>query len=285
MSGALARDFNRHNTTLSGGLSLGHDFIDPVGGVPRGLAPISPVLPGSDAAGPANRAGSSEDKAVYDLLIGLTQVLDQRSLIQVNYGYGRSSGYLTDPYKLVSLIDTQPGPNGGHPVAQLYEARPDTRTKQNVYLSYKRGVGRDDVVDVSYRYLWDTWQVRSHTIDLRYRWDFASAGYWQPHVRYYRQTAADFYHRFLPEADLPPPGTVTYASADYRLGELTGVTFGLKYGRPTVRGHEWNVKLEILLAERRRAADATRRACRSRALPHRERAHGAVWVHVLKQAP
>ena len=242
INASLARDFNQRNTTLSLGVSLGYDSVDPVGGLPRPLAGMSPLVP--DDTEPLNRIGGSDTKSLYDVLIGVTQILDRRALVQVNYSVGRSSGYLTDPYKLVSRIDPRPGPNQGEAVDPLYESRPDARTKQSLYLAYKRQTRTEDVADVSYRYHWDDWRIRSHTLDLRYRWDLASAGYLQPHVRYYRQTAADFYTRFLVLGEPLP----AHASADYRLGELTGITVGLKYGRPMAGanpdGREWNVKLE-----------------------------------------
>jgi hypothetical protein len=220
ISGSLARDFNQRNTTLSLAVSLGYDSVDPVGGVPRPLSGLSPLVP--DDAEPVNRLDGSDTKSLYDVLIGVTQILDRRALVQINYSVGRSSGYLD----------------------QLYESRPDARTKQGLYLAYKRQTRLQDVADLSYRYHFDDWGIRSHTLDLRYRWDLAGAGYLQPHVRYYEQTAADFYARFLVAGEPLP----AHASADYRLGELTGTTLGLKYGRPragsTFDGREWNVKLE-----------------------------------------
>ncbi len=237
ISGSLARDFNQRNTTLSLAVSLGYDSVDPVGGVPRPLASMSPLVP--DDGEPVNRLAGSDTKSLYDVLIGVTQILDRRALVQVNYSVGRSSGYLTDPYKLVSRIDPRPGTSQGEALDQLYESRPDARTKQSLYVAYKRQTRLQDVADVSYRYHFDDWGIRSHTLDLRYRWDLAGAGYLQPHLRYYEQTAADFYARFLVAGEPLP----AHASADYRLGELAGVTLGLKYGRP-MAGREWNVKLE-----------------------------------------
>jgi uncharacterized protein DUF3570 len=234
VNAALARDFNRRNTTVSLGVSAGRDEIGPVGGVPRPLAPMSPEVP--DDQGPLNRIAASDSKSVYDLLLGFTQVLDRRSLVQINYSLGKSDGYLTDPYKLVSVLD------GAEPVDHLYEFRPAGRTKQSLYVAYKREVRGADVVDMSYRYLWDDWQVRSHTVELRYRWDLGRSGYLQPHARYYTQTAADFYTRFL-TAGVPLPA---HASADYRLGELDDWTLGVKYGRVLRGDSEWNVKLEYL---------------------------------------
>ncbi len=238
VNAALARDFNQRNTTLSVGVSLGYDQISPVGGVPRPLASMTPEVP--DDAAPLNRLEDSDSKSVYDLLFGLTQVIDRRSLVQINYSLGKSDGYLTDPYKLVSVIEAT-GPDQGEPRAELYESRPDTRAKQSLFLAYKREVRSSDVLDSSYRYHWDDWGVRSHTLDLRYRWDMGRAGYLQPHARYYTQAAADFYTRLLP-AGAPLPA---HASADYRLGELTDWTLGIKYGRLLAHEREWNVKLEL----------------------------------------
>ena len=237
-SGTLARDFRQRNTTLSLGLSVGYDQVEPVGGLPAPLAPMSPEV-GDDQA-PTGRLGDNDDKTLYDLLLGVTQVLDPSSLVQVNYSIGRSSGYLTDPYKLVSVVDSGPGASQGDPVATLYEARPDTRTKQSLFLAYKRRLARSDVVDVSYRYHWDDWEVRSHTLDFRYRWKLSERSYVQPHLRLYQQSAAELYNRFLVDGEPLP----AFASADYRLGELTGVTVGLKYARPRADEREWNVKLE-----------------------------------------
>ncbi len=63
----------------------------------------------------------------------------------------------------------------------------------------------------------------------------------EPHLRYYTQTAADFYRFSLLDGEPLP----AYASADVRLAELDGITLGLKYGRQTVSGSEWNVRVEL----------------------------------------
>jgi hypothetical protein len=50
----------------------------------------------------------------------------------------------------------------------------------------------------------------------------------EPHVRWYRQTAADFYHTYLVQGDAVPQ----FASADSRLAAFDGWTYGLKYSLP-----------------------------------------------------
>lgn len=232
----LARDFNNRNTTLSFGVALANDTIDPVGGSP---APLTPML----GPAPTNKLGD-QSKDVTDWLIGVTQVLGRQTIVQFNYSLSQSDGYLTDPYKILSVVDPVTGnpvagPPGSGRFRYLYERRPDTRDKQSIYALLKHDVG-GDVLETSYRYMTDDWGVDSHTLDVRYRWSFGGARYLQPHVRFYRQTAADFYRTVLFDgAPLP-----AFASADHRLGEFDGLTVGLKYGQPTARGGEWSARVE-----------------------------------------
>lgn len=244
-----ARDFNLKNTTVSAGISLGRDAWNPVGGTPVPLSVMSApwvdkdddddgLIDGLPAAAPPARL-ADDGKTLVDILFSVTQVLSPRALVQLNYSYGRSSGYLTDPYKLVSVVDATPGAGEGLPVRHLYESRPDTRTKHAVYSAYKRRLERGDTWELNYRYLWDDWGITSHTLESRYRWMLGRSTYLQPHLRVYRQGEADFYTRFL-EDGAPLP---VHATADYRLGEFTGTTLGLKWGREYAPGKEFGVSL------------------------------------------
>ena len=164
--------------------------------------------------------------------------------MQLNYSLSQSDGYLTDPYKILSVVD----PVTGNPVAgpagsglnrYIYESRPDTRDKQSLFALLKRDFD-GDVLEASYRYMTDDWGVDSHTLELRYRWSFG-ARYLQPHLRFYQQTAADFYRTVL-FAGAPLPA---HATADHRLGEFDGVTFGSQVRaerRPS--GGEWSARIE-----------------------------------------
>lgn len=224
-----ALDFNQHNTTLSAGLSYEADTISAVGGEPTPLAVVPP--PG----GPGNEGGG-ESKGVVDVVIGLSQVLDPLSVAQFNYSLSASSGYHTDPYKILSVVDAN-----GEPLRYVYESRPDARTKHALFARYKRFVFARDVFDVSYRYMTDDWKVRSSTVDTLYRWNFADNKYFEPHLRWYAQTAADFYRVALYDGE---ETTVDFASADPRLGAFTGWTAGLKYGQALASGNQWSARLE-----------------------------------------
>jgi hypothetical protein len=246
VSGGLARDINDGNTTLSAGLSLSLDTGNPVGGEPVPFAAMQ-------AAGQAQpRQGSGSDKQVLDFIVGVTQIIDKRSLFQINYSLSSSDGYLNDPYKFISVVD----PVTGDPVFEnadqadlptvAFENRPDSRTKHSVYAQYKIAFG-DNVLDSSYRFLTDDWGINSHTLDFRYRLPTTSGSYWQPHVRFYQQSAADFYTAFYVGDNRPAAGDESsYGSADYRLGEFTGITLGLEYGRQKATSG-WSVAAEYYL--------------------------------------
>lgn len=230
LSAAIARDFANRNTTLSAGIAAEFDTIEPVGGVPIPLASMG--VPG----GIQPRQGADDTRTVTDLLLGITQVISRRALMQFNYSYGRSSGYHTDPYKLISLID----PISGAPVDYVFENRPDTRVRQSLFWQGKYHLSRD-VVDFSYRYLWDDWGIASHTLDLHYRWQLKRRWYLQPRIRYYVQSEADFYVPSL-LSGTPLPAS---ASADYRLAAFDGWTIGMKYGRVLAKNREYGLRLEF----------------------------------------
>jgi len=234
LNAGFSRDFNQHNTTLSGGFAFASDIIDPVGGAPL---PLAPMLPPGDTS----NKGGTESKTVTDLLFGVTQVLGPRTVAQFNYSYSYSSGYLTDPYKLVSVVDPvtgDPAPGPGGLNLYLFEDRPDSRGKHSLFAQVKRHLKRD-IVDGSYRFMIDDWDVISHTIDFRYRWQLG--GYYiQPHVRFYTQSAAQFYRGALFQGDSLPD----HVSADYRIGEFDAWTLGVKYGRLLDDDKEWGIRIE-----------------------------------------
>lgn len=225
----LNRDFNEKNTTLMLGLSTEMDQIDPVGGVP---IPYRAMI----AAGqPQPRQGAGDTKNVLDALVGVTQVINRRTLMQLNYSLSSASGYLNDPYKMLSRIDRTTGAT----VDNIYELRPDSRTKHAIYWLTRYHLNRD-VISASYRYFFDDWGIKSHTIDANYHWKLGEKHYLEPRVRFYSQTEADFFRVNLISGDPLP----TEASADYRLSKFNGLTYGLKWGWNLKNGRAFILRLE-----------------------------------------
>jgi len=238
----LSRDFNKRNTTASIGLAFASDDMDPEGGAP---VPLAPML---DVGDQSNKTGD-ESKDVIDVVLGVTQVISRNMLVQLSYSFSDSSGYLTDPYKILTVVD----PVTGDPVPRVlapgaegpsheyrFESRPDSRTKHSFYAQTKYYMS-GKVLDASYRFMTDDWGIDSHTVDLRYRWPVGENKYFEPHLRFYSQSEADFYRISLVDG-VPLP---SYASADYRLGDFDALTVGLKYGWTLASGNEMSARIEL----------------------------------------
>jgi hypothetical protein len=206
---SIARDFNDKNTTLSFGVNDESDSLHPIGGAP---------VPGSDytlfeKTGHASKNGAG-------LLLGMTQVMNRRWLSEFNLSVDRFTGYLNDPYKIISVID-----GGGNTTGYLYEKRPDTRTRKSAYLENRVGWNRTSAT-LSMRYMADDWGVHSDTAQLRVRWwNPDHERYMEPTVRWYRQTAADFYTPWISSS----ANFMSDASADTRLGAFDALTYGVKF--------------------------------------------------------
>jgi len=244
----FSRDTNTKNTTYTGGISLNLDLIEPVGGTPVGMTEMPDYQGGIEK----KTQGSSETKTVVDLLFGVTQVLDRQSLLQINYSIGSNKGYLTDPYKLLSIIDDDPlnaipdgqiiNPGNTDGPSYRHENRPDSRLSQSIYAKFIHQF-TEDVVYLIYRYFWDDWNITSHTVDFRYRFELGNGHYLQPHLRYYIQSGADFYKSYLLDSE---DDSIRNASPDYRLGELTTTTVGLLYGIEISQSHEIIIRAELM---------------------------------------
>jgi hypothetical protein len=248
LSGSYMRDLNNKNTTLTASLAFNNDIYTPEGGIPIALSPMR-------EPGQTNREGSDDTKTVADFLIGVTQVVSRHTLIEANYSYGISDGYLNDPFKIVSVVDSVAGlPDNSallnvNPDAlpYVYENRPDSRQRNNLFFRVAHHLTRD-VVHFSYRYFWDDWGISSNTFDLKYRYEMGRS-YLQPHVRYYMQDAADFYrHNLVQGVDVDANGQVLLkeVSSDSRLSKFTTTTLGLKYGYAVSENSEFSIRGEFM---------------------------------------
>lgn len=223
---AVARDFNQRNTTLVAGASYSVDAID---------MEIMTELTPSDTA---TIRATSEKKDQIDLQLGVTQVLARGTLLQLNFVHSNASGYMTNPHKLISVVHPLTGETLTN--SPLTEKRPDKRDSNALYAQVNHALG-EGVLYSSYRYFQDSWGIKAHTVDFKYRQPINEKLYVQPHVRVYAQGAADFYRSMLAVGEIP-----AYASADYRLAKLQTNSIGVKLGYKPSSGGELTARVEVM---------------------------------------
>jgi len=211
INGKMSVDLFRRLTTLTFGGGYNHDSVFPTGGTPAGL---------SDGTIISNQGNP---KQVKNFMIGISQVLSRKWLFGFDFSRTFENGYLTEPYKVISIVD----PVTGIPVSQLTDKRPDARDRTSLLFSSAYHLSRD-VVYLYYRHYWDTWKLQSDTFDFKYRHELGSENgtYLEPHIRYYHQTPAEFFTVGLVEGDPLPE----FATADTRLGLLKTMTLGTTLG-------------------------------------------------------
>jgi hypothetical protein len=230
LNASIAHDFNEKNTTVSFGLNDESDFLRPIGGAP---------VAASDYA-LFEKTGHKSKNGV-GLLMGITQVMNRAWLTEFNLSADRFSGYLNDPYKIISVLD-----GIGDTTGYLYEKRPDIRTRKSAYLENRYAWERASA-GLSLRYMTDDWHVHSATAQLRVRWWMSDRNqYLEPTIRWYQQTAADFYTPWISSS---AGQTLSYASADTRLAAFRALTYGVKYAvkldqQLDQTGSEFSVRFE-----------------------------------------
>jgi hypothetical protein len=203
-------DFNQKNTTLTLGLAGTDDKIK--------------VLYSSRA--PRAR------KHTNDVIVGVTQLLNPLTAVTANVTWGRASGFLQDPYKLVQK-NTQIFPGVFLPLT-FNENRPDYREKWVAFLGLNRSFPEaHGALDASHRFYHDTFGTEAHTIDLAWFQRLGEKVILRPTVRAYQQSAPFFYVYDLngtaitPISGAPRPQGPFYSS-DFRLSAMRTFTYGLK---------------------------------------------------------
>jgi len=185
-----AWDLNEKQTTLSLGLNYQDDDIEAV---------TRPDLHGQ--------------KSVYNIQVGVTQVLSKDSLITSTFGYTRSSGFLSNPYKRVFIQD----------LGAFFEQRPDNRNSWVWDTRYIRHLAAwDAALHLDYRLFADDWGVHAHTFEAAW---YQPLGHdWQvvPRVRYYSQNDADFYQPFFTQEEAADEEF----SSDHRLAGFGAISGG-----------------------------------------------------------
>lgn len=231
-------DFNQKQTTVNLGLSYtnsdtaatldpdgvqffdtskynnsGIEFtgFDPDGNEIYKVVPIKPLVSSGEVESTYQFLDNNQLRRTNALLkgnrqdwstqLGLSQVLNKDALLELGLGYTRSTGYLGNPYKLVSVIyasGTSEQLQSDDPLqasrGSTLEIRPDERNQFNWNLGYNQHIETfDAALHLDYRFAHDDWSIHAHTFEADWVQPLSSSWTVTPRFRYYSQSSADFY--------------------------------------------------------------------------------------------
>ncbi len=232
----LRREFNHKTLTLTAGLAGTYDQIFRVGSgdTPGQLTRVTDAV----------SLGQGE-KTTVDGMVGLTYVINRRTVSQFNLGVSLSQGYLTDPYKLVSITDTD-----NIEFEQYTEKRPGSRLRYTLtaHINHQE-FPTNRIYHGSYRFYTDDWGITSHTLKGSVNIALDSETYVEPNVRLYHQSAADFYRNNFAVSNpglFDPDSLPEYLSADYRLDASNAITVGATYGVRSAANTHLRLRLQLI---------------------------------------
>ena len=167
----------------------------------------------SRAADEVSKAGDTrfQDQATHwQYRVGVTQILTPKWLASVNLEAIADTGYLGNTYRVARVFG-----------AAVPERHPRTRSSRAVKFRAIGNLGSRDAVRAEYRYFWDTWDIKAHTVEGGYSRYLGESFLADAYVRYYTQTAALFY------SDNAQRET-TYVSRNRQLSNFDNIVIGGK---------------------------------------------------------
>ena len=155
-----------------------------------------------------------EESTSLNVQLGVSQVLNDHSIVKAEAFTILDNGYLTNPYGNV-IRDY-----GLANQRILTEKRPDTRTAYGVNLKYVTLFLDDFSYKGNYRFYTDDWEVNSHTLENDVYYEMSKRFTFGLGLRYYTQTEASFYN-----ASKDFFSNEEFASSDFRLSDFDAFTY------------------------------------------------------------
>ena len=227
-SGNIIFEFNQKRSSLNLGSAISNDTVKGSGLIPEGLGLLNCIVKSPNYnpdwldCDAEQKFFKPAEKIVTDYIVGFTQVWNRRTVFQLNYAFSHENGYLTDPYKQISIVSADYGGES----AVIYEKRPDIRNTNSLFFKFINIPIEQIALNFSYRHFWDDWDISAQTADGRLRIKLSDRIYIQGHGRLHRQSAAFFFSKQINMTETKP----MYSSADSRLGKLISATAGAKIG-------------------------------------------------------
>jgi len=174
----------------------------------------------SDKVGKITDIGDiiNQTKSTYTGALNLSQLLSPTTVMDISYDLVHVTGYQSDPYRMVRVFD-QNGADSA--TAELHPAK-RTRHAGAGRISQLIPTIRASLIG-SYRHYFDSWEVRSHTVELKLNKYVFNDLVFGVDYRYYTQSAAFFYQdKYVGSEYL----NGALRTSDYKLKPFSSNNFG-----------------------------------------------------------
>ena len=153
--------------------------------------------------------------------VSLSQIITKNLILSGQFEVITDEGWLNSPYRSVRFFI------GTDAQGQQPEVYPNTRSSNAASIRAKYFLPYRAALDGMYRFYTDTWGIVGHTGELGYvhpldRKMIGGDWIFEGRVRYYRQTAADFYADIFPRADFS-----NFMARDKELATYNAITAGV----------------------------------------------------------
>lgn len=150
--------------------------------------------------------------------VGVSQIVTKHLIMAFDYEAITEEGYLQNPYRAMRFLNP-----GGTTASFGPETYPGTRTTNAATLRARYFLPWRAAASASYRYFFDTWDIRAHTAEVGYTHPlFADALTVDFSYRYYTQDSASFYSDLFPREDFQ-----NYMARDKELASSTNQSVGV----------------------------------------------------------
>jgi Protein of unknown function (DUF3570) len=164
----------------------------------------------ADQVGKVGDPGFKDRATHWQYRVGVTQIVTPKWLASVNLEAISDTGFLGNTYRVARVFG-----------AAVPERHPRTRSSRAVKFRAIGDMGRRDAVRAEYRYFWDNWDVKGHTVEAGYSRYLGESFLADGFIRYYTQSPALFY------SDNAQSET-TYVSRNRQLSDFDNFVVGGK---------------------------------------------------------
>jgi hypothetical protein len=137
---------------------------------------------GNDKVGRVDDPSFSDYAKHWRYRVGLTQILTPRWLASLGMEAVSDEGFLGSPYRAARVFG-----------ALVPERNPRTRSSRAIKLGTVAEVRPRTSVHAEYRYFYDTWDIKAHTVEAGASGYVGESFLIDAYVRYYKQSHALFY--------------------------------------------------------------------------------------------